>query len=167
MLFLSKPLGRQREHTMQRIRLTSVPAAVLAIAVAFASPVFAQAHQKTVGDLTLRASTVSADSLPLGALQRHEIARGAGKALLNVTVMRSSGGVRRHIPARVEVEARNAGGLATNVEVREVVENGRVTYPGVYDFLPREVIDFRISAQPLDSERIVRLKFRHRLGRRQ
>ena len=150
---------------MQRIRPSFPPAAVLAIAVAFASPVFAQAHQKTVGDLTLRASTVSADSLPSSVLQRHEIARGAGKALLNMTVMQTSGGVQRNIAARVEVEARNAGGISTSVEVREVVENGMVTYLGVYDFLPREVIDFRVSARPLDSERSIRLQFRDRMGR--
>ncbi|HZF78343.1 MAG TPA: hypothetical protein VEZ89_00995, partial [Rubrivivax sp.] len=44
--------------------------------------------------------------------------------------------------------------------------NGMVSYMGSYRFLPREVLDFHITAQPEGRQQALTLKFRDRLGRR-
>jgi hypothetical protein len=140
--------------------------AVLALLAATLQVAFAQSHIEERGDHVLRASTVSASNLPDAMREEHSIPTDPNTAVLNVVVQRKADGATRNVPARIEVEARNTLGAPTPVEMREVVANGMVSYLGVYSFLPREVLDFRITAQPKGSDETVTLEFRDRLGRR-
>lgn len=136
--------------------------AVLALAPVLA---WGQAHEKHQGNYVLRASTVSAEALPESMRRQHDIPLGPGKAVLNVTVQRQLGSETRNVPARVDVTAHNPMGVPTSVVLRQVSANGMVSYLGVYDFLPREVLDFRIRAWPQGANPSIELSFTDRLGR--
>ncbi|WP_442968698.1 DUF4426 domain-containing protein [Ramlibacter sp.] len=72
---------------------------------------------------------------------------GRDRDALSICAERSA---LRPVPARVDAGLVPLGRAAT-IEMREVREDGRISYVGTYDFLPREVIDFRITATPLDA----------------
>lgn len=126
----------------------------------------AQAHVETRGDYVLGASTVSAANLPDTVREQHGIPVDPNTAVLNVTVQRKADGVLRNVPARLDVRARNLYGVETGVDMREVVANDLVSYMGTYRFLPREVLDFQITAPPEAAQQAITLQFRDRLGRR-
>lgn len=154
---------------MVLVQTCSKPILWVALALGLLSPAsraFAQAHVHDAGLHVVRASTVSAANLPAAMLEQHAIPALPNVAVLNVTVQRRSGDALRNVPAEVEVTARNLGGIETSVQMREMVADGHVSYLGVYRFLPREVLDFRISARPKGEEQAVTLEFRDRLGRR-
>ena len=73
----------------------------------------------------------------------------------------------RPIPAQVQAEAWSLSGVRQEIAMREVREDGRVSYVGTYDFLPREVIDFLITATPLDrpAAQPLALAYRDRMWR--
>lgn len=131
------------------------------------APVLAwgQPHVKEDGAYLLRASTVSAQALPEEMRREHGIPLDPGKAVLNVTVQKKADGRTYNVPARLEVAAHNLMGVPTGVNVRSVTANGMVSYLGVYDFLPREVLNFRILAWPEGADSSIELTFTDRLGR--
>lgn len=143
----------------------AIPGAVL-LFVFSAPAVLAQPHEQQFGDYVVRASTTSALSLPPGMREQHGIPSTGQHAVLNVIVQAPGerGLVNRR--ADIEVRAHNPMGHPTSIEMREVVENGFVSYLGVYEFLPREVLNFTVTARPVGSTRELVLKFRDRLGRR-
>lgn len=156
--FLAQPARSSGHHAAFRACL-----AILALVPVLA---WGQAHEKHEGNYVLRASTVSAEALPEPMRRAHGIPSGPGKAVLNVTVQRQLGSETRNVPARVEVTAQNLMGVTTSVDLRQVSANGMVSYLGVYDFLPREVLNFRIRAWPQGADSSIELSFTDRLGRR-
>jgi hypothetical protein len=139
---------------------------LLAGLCAVAPPASAQAHVQTQGDYVMRVSTVSAANLPSAMLQEYGISSSANTAVLNVTVQQQAVGGPRNVPAQVQVQARNLLGVETSVDMRNVVANDFVSYLGVYNFLPREVLDFYVSAHPEGAAQPITLQFRDRLGQR-
>jgi hypothetical protein len=119
---------------------------------------------KEDGDYVLRASTVSAQVLPEAMRSKYGIPPGPGKGVLNVTVQRKLGGEVRNVPARIDVTAYDLMGIPTSVDLRQVWAQAMVSYLGIYDFLPREVLDFRILAWPQGSDASIELIFTDRLG---
>lgn len=126
----------------------------------------AQPHTEAAGGYVLRASTVSTQNLPPRVLEQHGIPTDPHTAVLNVVVQHSEGNLSRHVRADVVAHARNLYGVKTDVDMREVMENGFVSYLGVYKFLPREVLDFHVTARPEASGQTLTLTFRDRLRRR-
>ena len=126
---------------------------------------WAQPHVKEDGDYILWASTVSAQALPEAMRNKYGIPPGPGKGMLNVTVQRKLGGEVRNVPARIDVPAHDLMGIPTSVDLQQVSAQAMVSYLGVYDFLPREVLDFRILAWPQGSDSSIELAFTDRLGR--
>ncbi|CAM5784016.1 DUF4426 domain-containing protein [Rhizobacter fulvus] len=144
-------------------------AAALALAAclsATAPPAAAQSHVKNSGDYRLRASTTSAANLPPAVREEHGIPTDPNTAVLNVTVQHQEGGAMRNVAARLEVQVHNLLGARSPVAMREVTANDRVSYMGTYRLLPREVLDFRVTAHPEGARRAITLQFRDRLGRR-
>jgi hypothetical protein len=131
-----------------------------------APTVAAQPHIQTEGDYVVRASTVSANVLPRAMREQYGIPATSNTAVLNVTVRRKSNGALINVPAELEVRARNLLGVETPVQMQTVVANDLVSHMGTYQFLPREVLDFEITAQPEGAEQAISLQFRDRLGRR-
>jgi hypothetical protein len=151
--------------TFRSIATAATAALFLHLAVV-APRAAAQAHIQAAEDHILRASTVSASNLSDEMRNEYGIPLAANTAVLNVTVQRKTDGAPRNVPARLEVQARNLYGMETGVEMRKVVANGLVSYLGTYEFLPRETLDFRITAHPEGTQQSVTLEFRDRLGHR-
>lgn len=126
--------------------------AIVAFALAVTAGVApAQPHETTQGDLTLRSSTVASGMIDKATADRHGIEQAPDVGVLNVLLARSGTGRLRPIPAEVNAEAWSLSGVRQKIDMREIREDGRVSYVGSYDFLPREVLDFRITARPLDA----------------
>lgn len=123
----------------------------------------AQPREIRRGDLVLRSSTVSSERVDPAAASRHGIEPAANRALLNVVLIRGKAG--KTIPAEVTASARNLAGVSQKIEMLEVRENERVSYVGTYEFLPREVIEFKIEARPLQppNSRPLTLSYRERM----
>jgi len=160
-----KRAGNAMNITFSSIIPAAATTVLVCLAVA-ALPSKAQPIVETSGNYVLRASTVSAANLPDAMRKKHGIPTASNTAVLNVTVQYTSDGVLRNIPARLEVRARNLLGVETGVDMRGVVANDMVSYMGSYRFLPREVLDFQITAYPEGVQRPITLQFRDRLGRR-
>lgn len=133
-----------------------------AVLLAAAQPSLAQSHEVRRGDLTLRSSTVSSDRIDPATAKRHGIEPSARTAVLNVVLLRGS--ARETVPAEVSAIARSLAGVRQEIGMREVRENGRVSYLGTYDVLPREVIDLEVKAKPLQAARpTLVLRWRERM----
>ncbi|MEJ8838825.1 DUF4426 domain-containing protein [Ramlibacter sp. AN1133] len=122
----------------------------------------AQPHEATRGKLTLRSSTVASVTIDKATARRHGIDQAPDVGVLNVLLARTDEGLLHPIPARVEAQAWSLSGVRQQIEMREVREGGRVSYVGSYNFLPREVIDFRITAKPTDSRAAPALSLAYR-----
>ena len=121
--------------------------AALALAACAASSQ-AQVHEIRQGDHLLRSSTVTSNSIDPATAERHGIKPAANRAVLNVLVLRRSGAVDTPVTAAVTAFMQDLAGVRQDISLRKVSENGRVSYMGTYDFLPREVIDFKVTALP-------------------
>ena len=142
----------------------SVRAAATALAtaclLAFAQHSAAQTHEVRSGQYTLRSSTVSSERIDPATAARHGIEPSSKTAVLNVVVLRGS--ARETVPAEVSATARSLAGVRQEIGLREVRENGRVSYLGSYDVLPREVVDFEVEARPLQAGKSPSLVLRWR-----
>lgn len=142
--------------------------AIVALALATAAGLApAQPHEATRGKLTLRSSTVASGMIDKATADRHGIEQAPDVGVLNVVLARSDKDRLLPVPARVTAEAWSLSGVRQRIEMREVSEQGRVSYMGTYDFLPREVIDFHITARPLDAQSgpALSLTYRDRMWR--
>lgn len=142
----------------------AITALVLATAAGLAP---AQPHESSRADLVLRSSTVASGMIDGATAARHGIEQAPDVGVLNVLLARTGTDGLRPIPAQVQAEAWSLSGVRQEIAMREVREDGRVSYVGTYDFLPREVIDFRITATPLDrpAAQPLALAYRDRMWR--
>ncbi len=126
----------------------------------------AQVHEARRGELVLRSSTVASDRINPATASKHGIEPFPTRGVLNVTVLRGRNG--KTVPAEVAASSINLAGVRQDIEMREVRAGDRVSYVGSYDFLPREVIDFEITARPLwpANSRPLTLKYRDRMWAR-
>lgn len=136
---------------------------LLAILFAASGPAWSQAHVSTEGPFSLRASTVSSETLPASTAKAHGIARDPRRGVLNVVILRKDGAEEKTLHGDVHAVARDLSGQKRDVDMREVQANGYVSYMGTYDFVRGEVIDFLIDARPQGSERKLDLTFRDRM----
>ena len=136
---------------------------MLLASMAFAAA--AQPREVGRGDLVLRSSTVASERIDPAAAARHGIEPSPTRAVLNVVLLR--GPKRETIAAEVTASSRNLTGVRRQIDLKEVRENERVSYVGSYEFLPKEVIDFQITAKPLRpaKSRPLKLSYRERMGR--
>lgn len=130
--------------------------------VACAAGSHAQSHETRQGDYLLRSSTVDSDSIDPATAEQHGIEPAASRAVLNVLVLRRSGALDTPVVAAVTASMQNLAGVRRDIALREVNENGRVSYIGSYEFLPREVIDFEIIALPGGAQPASELKLGYR-----
>ena len=136
---------------------------LLAILFATSGPAWSQAHVSKEGPFSLRASTVSSETLPASTAKAHGIERDPRRGVLNVVILRKVGSGEKTLHGDVHAVARDLSGQKRDVDMREVQANGDVSYMGTYDFVRGEVIDFLIDAKPQGSERKLDLTFRDRM----
>ena len=97
----------------------------------------------------LRANVVRTEALPGAVLQRHGIEAGPERALLNVVVVSHKAGATKSIRARVHAQLEVLTGQDLDIEMKPVVEDGGISYVGVFSIPPRaSAIRFTVRAQP-------------------
>jgi hypothetical protein len=145
------------------VRMSKVCSLALACATSLAA--HAQPHEATRANLVLRASTVVSTAIDPAAARRDRIDPAPDRALLNVTLLRRSpGGAETTQRAKVSAARRDLAGITQRIRMRAVTENGRTSYLGVYEFLPREVVRIDVRAVPQGrQEAALRLTFRERM----
>ncbi|MDQ3058887.1 MAG: DUF4426 domain-containing protein [Pseudomonadota bacterium] len=130
----------------------------------------AQAHEVRQGDYVLRSSTVASQSIAPETAAQHGIVPAPGRAVLNVVLLRpgNPSTAEATVAAEVSASRQNLAGVQQTIAMREVRANGYISYVGSYDFLPREVIDFTITARPAGAPpgQAVTLNYRDRMARR-
>lgn len=138
--------------------------ALAPVLIAFCAAAAAQPHQVSRDGYTLRSSTVASTAIAPGTAKEHGIEPSSSRGVLNVLVQRDANGTGRNVAAEVHAVARNLAGMEREIPMRVAkAPNGMVSYIGTYDFLPREVLDFAVTARPRDSKAELSLKFRDRL----
>ena len=138
---------------------------LLAVSASWAA---AQSHEVRVGDIVLRSSTVASDRIDPATASRHGIEPSPHRGVLNVVVLSDEGKAQKTLLAKVSAFTRNLAGVRTDIDLREVKENDRVSYMGTYEFAPREVLDFRIEARPagIQMKEPLTLEYRERMWAR-
>lgn len=134
--------------------------AFAAFTFAFVQLCAAQTQEVRSGDLTLRSSTVSSERIDPATAARHGIEPSPTTAVLNVVLLRGS--AQEPVPAEVSATARSLAGVRQDIGMREVRENGRVSYVGSYDVLPRGVIDLEVKAKPRQEPKSPAMVLRYR-----
>lgn len=159
----SMPLPVAARHTAAGWRRAQLRILMCVAMAAFTSAAVAQPHETSRGDLVLRASTVASASLNPATAAQHGIEVSPRRSVLNVVVMR--GAARKTVAAEVTATSRTLAGLSQDIRMDRVLANGYVSYIGSYDFLPGEVVDFKIRARPLQpvKGRPLSLSFRERM----
>lgn len=153
------------DNTRSLSRRRPPPAALLVplVAALWCAAADAQPHQVARDGYTLRASTVASTTLDPRTASSHGIEPAPDRGVLNVMVERSQP-PRRNVAADVKVVARNLGGVQEEIPMRQVTApNGMVSYVGAYEFAPREVLDFHVTARPRPGSTELSLEFRDRM----
>lgn len=142
--------------------------AVAAVAAMTAGVAVAQVHQARSAEHTVRASTIASSRIDAATAAQHGIETAPDRAVLNVVVLRRNpapGAAENTVAAQVSARTRNLAGTTHEVELKEVRENGRVSYLGSYPFLPAEVLDLRVVATPAGASQALTLEWRERMPR--
>lgn len=146
--------------------LTSILPLTLGLSV-LGHAALAQAHEVAQHGYILRSSTVSSMNIDSRTARKHGIERSPTRGILNVTVLKRDAQRQHTVPATVSAHVRNLAGMEREISLTATRANGRVSYTGLYDFAPREVLDFTISARPEGSSRRLVLRYRDRMWARQ
>lgn len=125
----------------------------------------AQAHEREIGPYVLRATVSTTAAIAPESAQKYDIDRQADRAILNVIVIRRDDPQMRPLPARVNATMTNLAGIKKDIELQAIEANDRVSYTGTFEYAPREVADFAVSALPEGSDQTLSMEFRERLWR--
>lgn len=137
------------------------------VLLAFAAAAAAQPQTRDFGPYTLRSSTTASDNIAPETARKHGIEPDPRRAVLNVTVLVDGApGAERTVPAEVQATARTLSGKPRPIEMREVDAGGYVSYIGSYEFVPREVLEFEITARPEGSDQVLSMRYEERLWAR-
>jgi hypothetical protein len=127
-------------HTL--IRALSVSILMLALP--------AQAERSIeIGDVVVHYSAVPSLSLTPQIARQYAITRSAGRALLNISVLRrAEDGSHSAITAAVSAAATNLNGQRQSIAVREVREGDAIYYLGEPRIGEGETLDFEFTVDP-------------------
>lgn len=148
-------------HGSSRLLAIVAGASVLA-----ASAACAQSHEASGGGYTLRSSTVSSESVAGSAARAHGIEQDSAVGILNVTVLRKGQPGKGTVAGAVGATVRDLAGRSRPIAMKQVRENGYVSYYGTYRHLPGERLDFIITAVPEGTAVKLRLHYRDRVAHR-
>jgi hypothetical protein len=81
-----------------------------------------------------------------------------------VVVLREIDDAQWPIAANVSATRTTLAGVQRDIALREVKAQGRVSYLGSFDFVPREVLDFEVTARIDPASPLLRLTFRERMN---
>jgi len=150
-----------RKHAV-RFAFTRV-AVALVLSLGWVQLAWAQAHESPSGPFVLRSSAVASESVSASTAKAHGIDPAPTRAILNVVLEETSGNGKTNVRATVNASAADLTGSKRSIAMRPAVDNGKVSYIGTFDFLPREVLDFRIVATPEAGGDPITLTYRDRM----
>tara|TARA_R110002096_G_scaffold154_30_gene1029 strand:- start:23785 stop:24267 length:483 start_codon:yes stop_codon:yes gene_type:complete len=120
----------------------------------------AGATSADIGNHVVHFSAQTTDQLPPAIAREYNILRSKNRAMLNVSVLRSSD--NKPVTADVTVNTVNLTGQLKNVTMRKIEEPGDVVaiyYIGDTTIANREVLNFDISVRPDGVEDVSRVRF--------
>lgn len=144
---------------MNRLALRLTTVAVLVLQAGHAG---AQNHEQTFQRYVLQSNAVSSLSIPEASASMHGVRRAADQGILNVTVTKKGQSLQT-VPAKVRAHAISLAGSKREIEMRETKVGEWVSYTGTFNFAPREVLDFKIFAEPLGSGEVLEMSYRERV----
>lgn len=131
---------------------------------AWSTSALAQPHAVRHGDFAMHSSVVNSQSISAEAAREHGIAPAENVGVLNVVVLRDIEGVQWPIRAAVSATRTTLSGVQRDIELRPVEAEGRVSYAGSFEFVPREVLDFKVTARINPGSPLLQLSYRERMA---
>lgn len=154
------------ETRRNRCRAATTLLAVSGTLLLFGATAQAQSHEASQGGYVVRSTLVDSTSLPAESLQQQGIDAAPDRAILNVVVLKDgSGAVRPTVRARVEATVRGLTGTPRSIPMREVVANDRLSYLGLVQHAPSEVLMLQIQATPAGSAQTIDLSYQEQMVR--
>jgi hypothetical protein len=118
----------------------------------------AGATSEAIGDHVVHFSAQTTDQLPPEVARAYNIVRSKNRAMLNVSVLRSSDNVA--VGANVAVKAVNLTGQLKNITMRQIDEQEAIYYIGEVAVANRETLIFDISVTPNGVDRPSEVRFK-------
>lgn len=148
-----------------KIPSSSIPTAIVAIACTLWMGVAqAQPHMAQEGAFTLRSTVVNSESIAEETARAQGITPGPQTAVLNVVVLKNVDGTQWPVEADVSVTRTTMAGVRRNIALQAVKAEGRVSYLGSFDVVPREVLDIEVTARVDADTPELRLNYRERMA---
>lgn len=111
-----------------------------------------------LGEHVVHFSALSTDQLPPEIASAYNIVRSKNRAMLNVSVIRSSDGAP--VAADVTVKTQNLTGQLKTVTMRRIDEQEAIYYIGVTPVANRETLIFDIAVTPEGGEDATDIRFK-------
>jgi hypothetical protein len=121
----------------------------LAALMALAAPSARAEQSVSLGEYTVHYNALNTDALLPEVAQRYGISRSKTQALLNIAVLKSvAGTTAQPVTARVEARARNLNNQLTNLDMREVKDQGAIYYLGTTRVNDGDTLTFTVTVTP-------------------
>ncbi len=115
------------------------------------------------GDYVVRVSALLTSDLTPEVAQSYGIVRSETRGFVNLVLLHkdAAAGAEKPAKARVTVSAANLTGQLKDTEVREIEAGDSIYYIAEVDVTDREVINFDFDVRPIDSNRLLQVRFTH------
>jgi len=148
----------QRKRTFITLAMS-----VFAAASVFNSP-YASAEigpkSQTFGDYTVHYNAFTSDSLQPSMAKAYGITRSKNRGLVSISILKKSlSPLGKPVKAKVSAEANNLTGQWKSIPIREINDGGAVYYISEFRVAHKEVLTFKITAVPEDSDQELQVKF--------
>lgn len=137
-------------------------ALTLAGLLAIAADAAAQnSNSVQVGDVTVHYNALPTTVLSPEVARQYGITRSAGRALLNVAILRSIEGTDTPVPATVTAAATNLNGQRQDLTMREVREGDAIYYLAEARFQDQETLTFELEVTTSGLDQPINTRFQH------
>lgn len=115
------------------------------------------------GDYAVHVSAMLTSDLTPEIAQGYGIVRSETRGFVNLVLLRKDAatGTEKPVKARVTLSAANLTGQLKDTEVREIEAVDSIYYFAEVDVADREVINFDFDVRPIDSNRLLQVRFTH------
>ena len=154
-----------RSHP-SRQRMAAAAFAMAGALLLFSAPAQAQSHHASQGGYSVRSTLIESTSLPAASLRQQGIKAAPNQSLLNVVILKDGAGPTSHaVPAKVTATMVDLLGQTHSIDLREVKADDRVSYLGLVQHEPHEVVAIRIKAMPVGGAQPLTLNYREQTQR--
>lgn len=125
----------------------AIRAIAAAALMAVASTAWAE-QARDFGAYRIHYSAVPTTTLSAGIAAQYGIERSARRAMINITVMDTTGEEPRSVGADVEATAVNLSDQFRRIDMRRIVEGEAVYHIGVFHITDGETLELTVKARP-------------------